>query len=86
MVTLSVPGPDDARDIAELLDIAPVAALVRTLDGDVITYWSHGCEQLYGWTRAEALGQVSHSLLQTIFPTSQARHGAFAESNAPMVW
>ena len=85
-IPLDVPGPGDAREIAELLDLAPVGALVRTLDSDVITYWSHGSEQLYGWTRAEALGQVSHSLLQTVFPTSQVRHGAFTENNGPVVW
>jgi PAS domain S-box-containing protein len=66
------PGQGDALEIAELLDLAPVGALVRSLDVDVITYWSHGAEQLYGWTAAEAVGQVSHTLLQTIFPKSRA--------------
>ena len=61
---------DDLVQIAELLDRAPVGALVRSLESDVITYWSRGAEQLYGWTAAEALGQVSHTLLQTRFPVS----------------
>ncbi|MFL6208741.1 MAG: ATP-binding protein [Pyrinomonadaceae bacterium] len=32
--------------------------------------WNKGCEQLYGYTRAEAVGQVSHQLLKTEFPVS----------------
>ena len=65
-------GVSHRSEIAELLDHAPVAALVRTLDDDVIAYWNHAAEQLYGWTAAEALGRVSHRLLQPIYPTSQA--------------
>ncbi|MFN8536507.1 MAG: PAS domain S-box protein [Thermomicrobiales bacterium] len=47
-----------------LLDLARDAILVRELDG-TITFWSDGAERLYGWMRAEALGRVSHELLQT---------------------
>jgi PAS domain S-box-containing protein len=63
---------DDLAQIAQLLTLAPVGALVRSLETDVITYWSQGAEQLYGWTASEALGQVSHAVLQTRFPTSMA--------------
>ena len=68
----AAPGAADRSEIAELLDDAPVAALVRTLDSNVITYWNRGAEQLYGWTAREALGQVSHRLLQPIHPRSRA--------------
>ena len=35
---------------------------------DVVTFWNRAAEELYGWTEAEAVGKVSHELVQTIFP------------------
>jgi PAS domain S-box-containing protein len=35
-----------------------------------IVLWNQGCERLYGFTRAEALGRNSHVFLQTVFPVS----------------
>jgi PAS domain S-box-containing protein len=42
-------------------------AMVRDHDGR-IRYWGRGAERLYGWSRREALGAISHSLLKTHFP------------------
>lgn len=53
---------------ARLLDLTHDTVFVRDLN-DVITYWNRGAEQLYGWTREEAIGRVAHELVQTSFPT-----------------
>ena len=41
--------------------------LIRRLDG-TIEYWTKGCERLFGWSAAEAIGQKAHELLQSKFP------------------
>src|SRR4030095_7982770 len=53
---------------AALLDLTHDTVFVRD-EGDVITYWNRGAEQLYGWSRAEAIGTVSHIRMQTVFPS-----------------
>ena len=55
------------RRQAALLDLAPDAILVRTMDGRVV-FWNRGAEVLYGWSRAEAAGRVVSELLHTRFP------------------
>ncbi len=35
---------------------------------DVITYWDRTAEEFYGWMAKDAVGKVSHRLMQTIFP------------------
>jgi PAS domain S-box-containing protein len=52
---------------AALLELAYDAIFVRDPDGR-ITYWNAGAEQTYGFTRAEALGQIAHDMLRTQFP------------------
>jgi PAS domain S-box-containing protein len=52
---------------AALLELAHDAIFVRNLDGH-IAYWNAGAERTYGFTRAEAIGQISHHLLRTQFP------------------
>ena len=52
---------------ARLLDLTHDTVFVRNMF-DVITYWNRGAEELYGWTRQEAVDKVSHQLTQTIFP------------------
>src|SRR5215510_6687255 len=36
-------------------------------DKDIVE-WNKGCERLYGYTRAEAVGRNNHELLRTVFP------------------
>jgi PAS domain S-box-containing protein len=51
----------------KLLDLAHDTIMVRDLN-DVIVYWNQGAEQLYGWSRKEAVGEYVHTFLRTIFP------------------
>jgi PAS domain S-box-containing protein len=60
---------------ALLLDQAFEPILVWELGG-TITYWNEGACKLYGFTAAEALGQVSHELLRTVFPAGFAAYEA----------
>src|ERR1700716_2284299 len=55
------------RERARLLDLTHDTVFVRDMN-DVITYWNRGAEELYGWRRDEAIGQVSHQLTKTVFP------------------
>ena len=55
------------REQAGLLDLAHDSVFVRDMNS-VITYWNRGAEELYGWRRDEAVGKVTHELLQTAFP------------------
>ena len=69
-----------ARDITErkqseqalaeralLLDLSNDAIFVRDRT-DRITYWNKSASELYGYSREEALGRVTHELLHTEFP------------------
>jgi PAS domain S-box-containing protein len=56
------------REQAGLLALTHDTMFVRGMD-DVITYWNRGAEELYGWTSKEAVGKVTHELMQTVFPT-----------------
>ena len=58
---------DLIKQQTKLLDLAHDTIMVRDLN-DVIVYWNQGAEQLYGWSRNEALGKYVHTFLQTIFP------------------
>lgn len=53
------------RENAELLDLANI--LVRDIENRIIL-WNKGAERMYGWKKEEALGKISHQLLQTHFP------------------
>jgi PAS domain S-box-containing protein len=55
------------RRQAVLLDQSYDAVLVWQWNGP-ITFWNSGAERLYGFNRAEAVGQVSHGLLRTKRP------------------
>ncbi|HLB93368.1 MAG TPA: PAS domain S-box protein [Terriglobales bacterium] len=56
---------DALREQAQILEASQV--FVRDLENRVV-FWPRGAEKLYGFTRQEALGVLSHDLFQTQFP------------------
>lgn len=56
------------RSLDEVVTLLSGAAIVVHDFEGVISRWTAGCEQLYGWTRAEAVGRVVYDLLATDFP------------------
>jgi len=55
------------RAQARLLDLTHDTVFVRD-QNEVITYWNHAAEMLYGWKKEEAIGKVADELLRTLFP------------------
>ncbi|HSI19463.1 MAG TPA: PAS domain S-box protein [Sphingomonas sp.] len=56
-------------DLRAALDATSIAL---TGDDGVITHWSRGCEALYGWTAAEAVGRNKYDLLSSTLPDGTA--------------
>jgi len=67
-VTALKQAEEALQEHARLLDLAHV--MVRDLDSKII-FWNSGVEELYGWSKEEALGKLTHQLLQTVFPHSK---------------
>ena len=70
---------------AELLDLAHDAVIVRDPVESRVTFWNREAEAIYGYSRPEAIGRVTHELLGTVFPESAravdealAREGGWA--------
>ncbi|HLZ07209.1 MAG TPA: ATP-binding protein, partial [Chloroflexota bacterium] len=59
------------REQGRLLDLASDAIFVRDFDTARIRFWNRGAVALYGWASEEALGKVSHELLETQFPAAR---------------
>jgi two-component system, LuxR family, sensor kinase FixL len=57
----------ELRQRAQLME--DVHCFVRDLE-DRIIYWNSFATELYGYSAAEAIGHVSHSLLKTLFPAT----------------
>jgi PAS domain S-box-containing protein len=68
---------------SRLLDFSFNAVMLRD-EQNHITYWNRGAEELYGWSKEEALGQISYSLLKTQFP--EPSENIFAQINRGEPW
>lgn len=55
------------KEKAQLLDLTNDAILVRD-SSDRITFWNNGATDMYGFSREEAIGRVTHDLFRTEFP------------------
>jgi PAS domain S-box-containing protein len=65
---------------AELLDSAHDAVVVREPVHNTIIFWNREAETVYGYSRDEAMGQVTHDLFGTIAPDGiEAMDQALAE-------
>jgi PAS domain S-box-containing protein len=60
-----------AERLANLLTLSYEPMLAWNLDG-AIEFWNAGAERLYGFASSEAVGSISHALLQTTFPVDLA--------------
>jgi len=58
---------ETAKKQAQLVHLSHDAIFVRRFDG-VIESWNRGAQELYGFSREEAIGRISHDLLATSFP------------------
>ena len=68
-VTARVRAEKKIEQQAALLEHTHDAVFMWELGGRII-YWNEGAERLYGWSKDQALGQISHDLLKTIHPFS----------------
>jgi PAS domain S-box-containing protein len=50
---------------SEILEWTHDAIIIWELNGAGIVYWNRAAEELYGYTREQALGRVTHELLET---------------------
>jgi PAS domain S-box-containing protein len=57
---------------ARLLELSSDAIIVRDAD-DRVVYWNSGAEDIYGYSRDEAIGKVTLDLLKTIHPVPLPR-------------
>jgi PAS domain S-box-containing protein len=55
-------------ELAELLDLAHDAIIVREPNESRVVYWNREAEEIYGYAAGKALGRVTHQLLATTFP------------------
>src|SRR5579864_3887825 len=58
---------EELREQASLLSLTHDSIYVRDMNA-VIRDWNRGAEVLYGWSAEQAVGEVSHELLKTVFP------------------
>jgi two-component system, sensor histidine kinase and response regulator len=66
-VTTRKQAEKELREKANLLDLSHDTIMMRDLSGKIL-FWNKGAEEMYGYSKEQALGNISHTLLGTIFP------------------
>ena len=66
-VTTRKQAEEELREKANLLDLSHDTIMMRDLSGKIL-FWNKGAEEMYGYSKEQALGNISHILLGTIFP------------------
>jgi PAS domain S-box-containing protein len=66
-ITAGKLAEEELRNQADLLNLSHDSIMVRDFDG-TIRFWNDGAQEMYGFSKADAIGSVSHDLLQTVFP------------------
>jgi PAS domain S-box-containing protein len=69
-ITERIKAEEDSREQSSILNLSTF--LVRDMESRILL-WTRGAELLYGYPSQEAIGHVSHTLLQTIFPAPLER-------------
>lgn len=75
---------DQLQEQQDLLDSAQIHILARDLNEHII-FWNKGAEKLYGWSKEEVLGKISHEVLRTEFPLPLKKINALFLKNGEWV-
>ena len=67
MLSETQDNQDRLAEQARLLDLSSDAIIVRDMH-DVVVFWNRGAEEIYGWTRDQAVGKAKAKLLNSEFP------------------
>ena len=70
-VTSRKQAEEELREKANLLDLSHDTIMMRDLSGKIL-FWNKGAEEMYGYSKEEALGSNSRTLLGTVFPKPMA--------------
>jgi PAS domain S-box-containing protein len=69
-ITRRMEAEEQLREHSQMLDLSFEAIFAWQLDGPIV-YWNQGAERLYGFGATEAVGRVSHELLNTFHPAGR---------------